>query len=407
METVASPLSSFPEKPKTALAATVEDAEVLADYASREAMADVDQHVRAIAEAHDLLERGELSGPAQTEFYTAYSALSERLKPVTVTSLRDSLDKYGPKANWRGKAIPQVSYAKRTAKIQRMWTFFALSLLIIFQAYLLVGQSLLSALPERPGQLADGSLAPQAISDLAAYILNFDAAQATLTNNSLASKSLAAAPTNLIASARTNTVSEDILQKMITISLFYHERGDVADMLSRWTSPVKFFTRRFTAAEDEPDSFENDWLGRFINPTDDQDIANARHIIDVLQQIILPLVYGFLGAQVYALRRIAREAAERTYREDDKIGYTLRAMLGTVAGLAIGWFLRPDKLEIDGASSMSPFALAFVAGYSVDLLFTALDRIVLAFSGTPAGAVPAAAGSSASAAPQPAAPPKS
>jgi hypothetical protein len=50
-----------------------------------------------------------------------------------------------------------------------------------------------------------------------------------------------------------------------------------------------------------------------------------------------------------------------------------------------GRFLRPEKVEVGGGPSISPFALAFVAGYSVDLLFTAMDRIVLAFSGTPAG----------------------
>jgi hypothetical protein len=31
--------------------------------------------------------------------------------------------------------------------------------------------------------------------------------------------------------------------------------------------------------------------------------------------------------------------------------------------------------------SLSPLALAFLAGYSVDLLFSLLDRLVVAFSG--------------------------
>jgi len=35
---------------------------------------------------------------------------------------------------------------------------------------------------------------------------------------------------------------------------------------------------------------------------------------------------------------------------------------------------------VSGFNAISPFALAFAAGYSVDLLFTLLDKIVNAFS---------------------------
>jgi hypothetical protein len=52
-------------------------------------------------------------------------------------------------------------------------------------------------------------------------------------------------------------------------------------------------------------------------------------------------------------------------------------LVGVLGGLAIGWFFKPSG---EGVGSLSPLALAFVAGYSVDLLFTAMDRIVGAFT---------------------------
>jgi hypothetical protein len=61
--------------------------------------------------------------------------------------------------------------------------------------------------------------------------------------------------------------------------------------------------------------------------------------------------------------------------------WDLRGWLGAVSGLAIGWFCKPSSADVNGLGLISPFALAFVAGYSVDLLFTAMDRIVSAFSG--------------------------
>jgi hypothetical protein len=39
-------------------------------------------------------------------------------------------------------------------------------------------------------------------------------------------------------------------------------------------------------------------------------------------------------------------------------------------------------LTTRGIVDISPFALAFLAGYSVELVFTAMDKIVNAFSGS-------------------------
>ena len=54
-------------------------------------------------------------------------------------------------------------------------------------------------------------------------------------------------------------------------------------------------------------------------------------------------------------------------------------------GLSPDWplagFSRPIRSAGQDRAPCLPLALAFVAGYSVDLLFTAMDRLVAAFSG--------------------------
>ena len=85
----------------------------------------------------------------------------------------------------------------------------------------------------------------------------------------------------------------------------------------------------------------------------------------------------------YVLRTLGQQARDRLYSVENQTDFQLRVWLGIVAGLAIGWFFRGDKADGTAVGSISALALAFVAGYSVDLLFTAMDRIVAAFSAAP------------------------
>ena len=125
-------------------------------------------------------------------------------------------------------------------------------------------------------------------------------------------------------------------------------------------------------------------------------------VADVFQQFVLPMLYGGLGAIAYALRTLAQQSRDRLYRVENETADSLRTWLGVIAGLAIGWFFAPDNKSTGaGLSALSPLALAFVAGYSVDLLFTAMDRLVAAFSG-PAPTQPDQSGSRPSQLPKPA-----
>jgi hypothetical protein len=79
--------------------------------------------------------------------------------------------------------------------------------------------------------------------------------------------------------------------------------------------------------------------------------------------------------------KVAASAGVDVYQTEDRKENTvlndLRMLLGMVAGLAIGWFFKqPSGTEVNGVGLVSPFALAFLAGYSVDLLFKAMNRVV-------------------------------
>jgi hypothetical protein len=113
---------------------------------------------------------------------------------------------------------------------------------------------------------------------------------------------------------------------------------------------------------------------------EDTVITEAKNRMDLLQQFILPLLYGWIGAIAYILRSLSEQIRLWIYRKENTVLCDLRMLLGMVAGLAIGWFFKPSGTEVNGVGLVSPFALAFVAGYSVDLLFTVMDRVVATFS---------------------------
>jgi hypothetical protein len=107
-------------------------------------------------------------------------------------------------------------------------------------------------------------------------------------------------------------------------------------------------------------------------------IGSARSQITTVAQFFLPLLYGWVGALAYILRALANELRAATFSRTSSTEYTLRWPLGMLAGVAIGLLLQPQTLT--GLAALTPLGVAFIAGYSVELLFTFLDRLVRAFS---------------------------
>lgn len=103
----------------------------------------------------------------------------------------------------------------------------------------------------------------------------------------------------------------------------------------------------------------------------------AQQLFIFLSDLIYPLLAGALGACVSLLRVIFQELREkRLHLRVFKSAY-LRIAVGTIAGIVIGWVV---SVETPSGISLTPLALAFVAGYAVEVIYNLLDRLVTAFS---------------------------
>jgi hypothetical protein len=88
---------------------------------------------------------------------------------------------------------------------------------------------------------------------------------------------------------------------------------------------------------------------------------------------LLPFLYGLLGACVYVMRRLLFDTKTAVV---ENVVIVLRLALGALAGVAMGWFASPSTLPYASAPASSlPYAFAFLAGFSIDILFTLLDRL--------------------------------
>src|SRR5262249_14907197 len=122
------------------------------------------------------------------------------------------------------------------------------------------------------------------------------------------------------------------------------------------------------------------WLG--VSPDTPGRVQITR--VTIVVNFILAALYGALGTCVFLLRSMFRELVDRTF-DARRIGEkTVRILLGLLSGLAIQWLVAQSDGTIVGGLKSS--LVAFLAGYSLEMLFTLLDRLVLTVEGQPARA---------------------
>jgi hypothetical protein len=91
----------------------------------------------------------------------------------------------------------------------------------------------------------------------------------------------------------------------------------------------------------------------------------------VLTAYILPVLYAMLGAVAYGLRNLSDNVTARTIVPSSLIRSKVRFRLAILSGVVVGLFTDFSK-----GISLSPLAVAFLIGYSVEIFFSFLDAIV-------------------------------
>lgn len=322
------------------LRSDVEEACLLLSYAAQGGLNLKMETAKSIAKSKVLLAEGKLSGDEEAQFYLAYEELAKLAKPVTVASL--SAAKETGRKSWRLDMLRpkqiNISEARQAAMSYWNLTLFALGLLLAVQIYWVVGFNASKAIKDSRTEITKLT---RELEEQQGRLKN---EQKTLTSEQKAQGNI--------------KIKELDTQK----KRLEKRKSTYKDILHIWNLLIWAWL-----------PYEND-TGTTL--------ALADFTLIALQGYLLPLLYGLLGACTYVLRMLSSEIRNLIYTGKSYIRYRARILLGTLSGLAITWFIQPDAAIL---KSLSSLALAFLAGYSVEILFAVMDKFVGAFSGkTPA-----------------------
>lgn len=117
-----------------------------------------------------------------------------------------------------------------------------------------------------------------------------------------------------------------------------------------------------------------------LSPWYSADDRSLPAVLNVVSGYVLPVLMGLLGSMTYVLRRYLRSVGERLLTPRDLREYIVRLVLGTVFGVAIGFFTTSENVIANPVSSLGAPALAFLAGYGVEAVFRMLDGLADQFS---------------------------
>jgi hypothetical protein len=109
-------------------------------------------------------------------------------------------------------------------------------------------------------------------------------------------------------------------------------------------------------------------------------IEAARTVSARLSDIYLPLLLGWLGAFAFILRKMTKEIGEHAFGKSSALQHIVRLGLGALAGFASTWLLTPEVVGGEALKKIPAWALAFIAGYGIELVFAFMDRIINAFT---------------------------
>lgn len=101
----------------------------------------------------------------------------------------------------------------------------------------------------------------------------------------------------------------------------------------------------------------------------------ARAALQAISLYLLPMLYGLLGASVFILRRVGHELEALNFARGAPSRHRLRYALGAVLGATAGLIFTPTGVGTPD-SPLQLAAVAFVAGFSVEAVFSQMDALI-------------------------------
>jgi hypothetical protein len=114
----------------------------------------------------------------------------------------------------------------------------------------------------------------------------------------------------------------------------------------------------------------------------DIDWQTATSILSVFTTYVLPIMFALLGTLIGAFRAILRNIGSSELAPRDFVRMNLGIPTGLIAGIAVGLFLSPTTVPVQGAGgvagalTLTASGLGFLAGYASQSFLAYLDNVI-------------------------------
>lgn len=322
---------------------SIDSACLLLEYAVQKGLTIDKQTIADIVAAKIVADPSKWTTDIETSFWQAYDVLANVVKPVSIQSLKDLTNIYEGGLPFLRKFMKfqMVSDASKIVTNYKIWTFFFLITLLSAQILFSYGDGIVTQLNQIPESIAKIDIEIQKIKNAS------ESMKTQATNTELG-----------ILNAKKESLYNKYSANFVVL-----ERWKIIKLLGfKSAKPIDSKVPTLTETISHQIQIQQD----------------ATFILQVMQFYLLPLLYGFIGACAYILRSLSTDIKNVTYTKESKALYMVRLTLGGLSGIAIGWFISPNTDST--IKTISPFALAFIAGYGNEMLFYIMDRIISVFS---------------------------
>lgn len=341
---------------------SVDNAMLLILAASENAIELDRETVNHVIQTKNALKKGNLETESEQEFWVSYENIANRMLPINVGSINAT---YDPTPNYSFSMFDVFNRQKkplsrRCASSYKLLSLTTLVLLISVQIYWYIGFTLTTDINQQTATINKLN------NDLELAATDLEIPQKTAENSTL-----------LVVS-----IDQKIQQK---IQEHLHWKEAAINHLENWNdswSNVGLITiGPWKTSEYLELSQEVQRRMQFVA---------AGNMLQAISEYILPILYGLIGACFYVLRQLPKEIEALTFSMNSYISYSLRIAQGPLAGMVVSYFFTGEyenpaistssTSQIHsyepGLGTLSPLAVAFLAGYSIEFIFRFIDKIL-------------------------------
>lgn len=303
-----------------------------------------------------------LTPEEETQFWQDYQALVKLALPARPDALSyaDYVDA-GTLANTADPEVKRIFRQQESLKRIRRISIAAFSVTLILFAYLSITESAIlrnNQISEEWSNLRAGITKGTTIEKAVQAIKD----EATPSPTQGRDQGTGGSAEGKTPAPRSNTKEE-------RQALLIDNRLNELEALGGYNDSVlRFFQLKSWTADEKP--------RRQTGPVDGSVLVAQQTVNALIAKYLLPVFAALLGVTVYILRSTSAEIKSLSFKTYESGVYSNRLALGVVGGIAISWFSVTDTTGIVG--SITPSALAFLVGYSVEVLYNILDSLVKA-----------------------------